>query len=296
MNKRLLLLACSMIMAVTLSAQTSGGQIRRPGTNKPTVKKTSTKKAPIKRQVNRNSTPSKAEPVIETIEIIPIQNATLDGRDVSDEAKSAQLQTVFYTVDDNLHMTNYSGRDNTQSWGPVYVLDKKEQPETSTQYATTILECSWDYQSDFEDKTGTAPVTIEMVNRGDGTNYIITIKADQLIVYQGFVNAEGQEFSTVNTVKDDDIQPISKASLFKYNVVLGSYSLLANARTFCSNLRARGYKDAQIYLDEKKLYRVIGNRFFNEQDALSFRNTMRATYPDAWILYIVNGKEERYYK
>lgn len=295
MNIKLVLLLICLSVATMASAQTSGGQIRRPGTSKTTFKKASAKKAPIKKQVRRSSIPSKTEPEIETLEVVPIQNATIDGRDISDQAKSAKLHIVIYTADNNLYMANYSERDNTQSWGPLYVHDQKEQPETTSQYATTTLECSWNYQNDYDEKTGTAPVTIEMVNRGDGIYYNITIKADHNLLYQGFVSSEEQTSQTMNSATDVNIQPISIYSLSKYNVVLASFSLLANAQTLCSQLRADGYKDAQIYLDEKKLYRVIGNRFSSELEALRFRSSVRETYPDVWILSIVDGKEKRYF-
>ena len=92
------------------------------------------------------------------------------------------------------------------------------------------------------------------------------------------------------------IDPISINSLSTYNIVGGSFSLLSKASNQCYRWREAGYK-AQIYLDSKGIYQVVLQSFNVEQDALNFRTYVRnySDHPEAWILYIVNGHEERYF-
>lgn len=111
----------------------------------------------------------------------------------------------------------------------------------------------------------------------------------------GELSSEKGANLTLNSATYDNIQPISSFNLSKYNVVLASFPVFANARTLCSQLRASGYKNAQVYMDSQKIYRVIGGCFSSELEALRFRSSVRNKYPDVWILYIVEGKEERYY-
>ena len=93
-----------------------------------------------------------------------------------------------------------------------------------------------------------------------------------------------------------DIQPIPIGFLKTYNIVIGTFGLLSNAQTFCKIQRDRGYS-AEIYFDSsKEIYRVLIGFYENEQYALDIRDRAKEKYPDAWILYIVNGREERYYK
>ena len=88
------------------------------------------------------------------------------------------------------------------------------------------------------------------------------------------------------------IQPISKSDLAIYNVVVSTYSILANAQGLCQKLREKGW-GAQIYLDAKNMYRVLLVGSDQEPEALMYRNHARQTYPDAWILKIENGQEIR---
>lgn len=279
-------------------AQVSGGQIRRPSSNKSIGQKQSSKKTPIKKRIKRNSSSTsrtESNDELHILEIIPITYATIDGKNISDEIIATQTETHLYVIGDDLYMMNYCNKDDTRSWGLLSILDTKEEPETSTQYGSLTLSCSWNYQNDYNNKKGTALVTIQMVNKGNGYDYTITIKADELVVYKGFASSDNNEDETHPMVSNDIIQPITISFLAKYNIVCASFSTLKYASEFCYDLRDKGY-NAQIYLDSHNIYRIIINRFFSEQDALNFRNSIRSKYQDAWILYINNGKEERYSK
>lgn len=92
-----------------------------------------------------------------------------------------------------------------------------------------------------------------------------------------------------------NIQPISIEELSTYSIVVFTMSIVENAQRKCQALRDLGYP-SQLYLDKDSgLYRIIIGSTNNEQEALSLREVSRKDYPDAWILYIVNGKKERYY-
>ena len=72
---------------------------------------------------------------------------------------------------------------------------------------------------------------------------------------------------------------------------------LENASGLCQSLRDKGYLSFiyQDNLPEMTMYRVTIGSTNNEQEALRIRDQARNTYPDAWILYFVNGKQERYF-
>ena len=109
---------------------------------------------------------------------------------------------------------------------------------------------------------------------------------------QSITNGQ-QDFSA--PPPSSNIQPTPIENLSTYNVVVGTMGIISNAQGLCQSLRDKGYS-SRIYWDEsRKLYRIIIGSTYSEQEALSLRNTSKQTYPDAWILYIVNGKEERYY-
>jgi cell division protein FtsN len=87
------------------------------------------------------------------------------------------------------------------------------------------------------------------------------------------------------TVRTEKVTVISGSGLKAYSVVCGSFSLKANAEGLQNTLKQKGY-EAQIALNPtNKLYRVVASTFDNKSDAVSSRNKLRATYPDAWLLY-----------
>lgn len=91
--------------------------------------------------------------------------------------------------------------------------------------------------------------------------------------------------TTDEKVTPEKVTVVSGPGLKAYSVVCGSFSLKANAEGLQSNLKKKGY-EAQIALNnERKLYRVIASTFDQKSDAVDSRNKLRATYPDAWLLY-----------
>ena len=93
------------------------------------------------------------------------------------------------------------------------------------------------------------------------------------------------------------IQPTPISGFSTYNVVVGSMGKLEKASGLCQNLRNKGYLSF-IYQDDRSemtMYRITIGSTNNEQEALRIRDQARNTYPDAWILYFVNGKQERYW-
>ena len=80
---------------------------------------------------------------------------------------------------------------------------------------------------------------------------------------------------------------INGSGLKDFSVIVGSFGLLSNAEGLQQRLKAAGY-DAQIVKNEdKNMYRVVASSFAGKADAVNSRDQLRATYPDAWLLYNV---------
>ena len=86
-------------------------------------------------------------------------------------------------------------------------------------------------------------------------------------------------------VRTEALQVVDGAGLKAYSVVCGAFSLKANADGLQQTLKNKGYL-AQIALNtERKLYRVIAATFDTKAEAIPALQTLRQTYPDAWLLY-----------
>lgn len=88
------------------------------------------------------------------------------------------------------------------------------------------------------------------------------------------------------TVRQENVSLVSGSGLQNFSVVVGSFSLKANAEGLANTLKSAGY-DAQIaFNQERNMYRVIASTFVDKAGAVKSRNELRAgKYPDAWLLF-----------
>ncbi len=88
------------------------------------------------------------------------------------------------------------------------------------------------------------------------------------------------------TVRQENVSLIAGSGLQNFSVVVGSFSLKANAEGLYNTLKSAGY-DAQIVFNgERNMYRVVASTFMDKAGAVKSRNELRTgKYPDAWLLF-----------
>ena len=83
------------------------------------------------------------------------------------------------------------------------------------------------------------------------------------------------------SVRQENVSLISGTGLKQFSVVVGSFSVRANADGLQQRLRDAGY-DAQIVKNESNnMFRVVASTFSDKLGAVNSRDQLRATYPDA---------------
>jgi len=87
------------------------------------------------------------------------------------------------------------------------------------------------------------------------------------------------------TVRQERVSVVNGDGLNDYSVVVGSFSVIANAEGLQQKLRNAGYNAQVVKNEERNMYRVIATTFTNKADAVRSRDSLRATYPDAWLLF-----------
>jgi len=87
-----------------------------------------------------------------------------------------------------------------------------------------------------------------------------------------------------SNLRSERFNVIGGGSLKAFNVVCGSFGSLQNAQNLRNTLVNKGY-NAQIAQNENGMYRVIAASFDDRNAAVSSRDQLRNTYPDAWLLY-----------
>lgn len=87
------------------------------------------------------------------------------------------------------------------------------------------------------------------------------------------------------SVRQERVSVINGDGLSDFSVVVGSFSVIANAEGLQQKLRNAGYNAQIVKNEERNMYRVVASTFTNKADAVRSRDNLRATYPDAWLLF-----------
>ena len=85
--------------------------------------------------------------------------------------------------------------------------------------------------------------------------------------------------------RQERLNVMNGGTLKAFNVVCGSFSNVDNANNLRNTLVAKGYSAQVAQNPETGMYRVIASSFDDRASAVNSRNLLRATYPDAWLLY-----------
>lgn len=88
---------------------------------------------------------------------------------------------------------------------------------------------------------------------------------------------------TNESTRTENLTLVSGTGLKAFSVVVGSFSIKANAEALQKKLNGEGYA-AQLAMNPQGMYRVIASTFDDLNSAVQSRNTLRAQYTDAWLL------------
>ena len=86
-------------------------------------------------------------------------------------------------------------------------------------------------------------------------------------------------------VRQEQVSVVSGAGLQAYSVVVGSFSVIANAEGLQQRLKNAGYAAQIVKNEDRNMYRVVASTFADKNSAVQSRDQLRGTYPDAWLLY-----------
>lgn len=88
------------------------------------------------------------------------------------------------------------------------------------------------------------------------------------------------------SVRQENVSLVTGSGLQNFSVVVGSFSLKANAEGLYNTLKNSGYDAQIVFNNERNMYRVVASTFVDKAGAVKSRNELRASkYPDAWLLF-----------
>ena len=88
------------------------------------------------------------------------------------------------------------------------------------------------------------------------------------------------------SVRQENVSLVAGSGLQNFSVVVGSFSLKANAEGLYNTLKSSSYDAQIVFNNERNMYRVVASTFVDKAGAVKSRNELRASkYPDAWLLF-----------
>ncbi len=100
---------------------------------------------------------------------------------------------------------------------------------------------------------------------------------------------EGQVVDNADNVpvRQETVSVVAGSGLKNFSVVVGSFSLKANAEGLQQTLNNQGY-NAQVVVNNQvspAMYRVVATTFDSKGEAAASRNALQEKFPGAWLLY-----------
>ena len=86
-------------------------------------------------------------------------------------------------------------------------------------------------------------------------------------------------------VRQERVTIVSGSGLLSYSVVVGSFSVMANAEGLQQRLKNAGYSAQIVKNEDRNMYRVVASTYNDKASAVQSRDQLRGSYPDAWLLF-----------
>ena len=87
------------------------------------------------------------------------------------------------------------------------------------------------------------------------------------------------------SVRQERVSVVNGTGLRNFSVVVGSFTVIANAEGLQQRLKNAGYAAQIVKNEERNMYRVVASTSDDKATAVASRDQLRASYPDAWLLY-----------
>ena len=98
---------------------------------------------------------------------------------------------------------------------------------------------------------------------------------------------DNTDYSNV-AVRTENVTVVTGNPLKSYSVVVGAYSIKANADRTCDFIASKGYQPQIVMNQERGLYRVVAFTSDSKAEAARTRDVvknLRSDFAEAWLLY-----------
>lgn len=121
--------------------------------------------------------------------VFVINEAYDDGVNFSKVILANKCKTTFYTINGMLYMANIFTTAETASYGEIINLEITKEPETFAVPDKINMTYNWTYKNTYDDNSGSAAVTVEIITKPQVTTFRMKILTEslELIEYNGYL-------------------------------------------------------------------------------------------------------------
>jgi hypothetical protein len=123
-----------------------------------------------------------------------ISDARDNGNDITPGIIENNARLVLYKSFDNqeIMLANYWEKSNSQSFGRIYSIIREAFPETEKELKHELYHFQWSYINSYDDKKGTAKISLLVIYKPQGIYYECTILPENLdvLVYKGLMTGD----------------------------------------------------------------------------------------------------------
>lgn len=120
-----------------------------------------------------------------------VTNYEINGANYDNLALEGDVALSFYMCDkETFCFANQWRNHNSQSYGGVYSLKKREIAETETTYGAEEFKFTWKFYNTFDNVSGEAAVTFTKMYIGNTVKFtaeILVLNTNELLIFKGYM-------------------------------------------------------------------------------------------------------------
>ena len=120
-----------------------------------------------------------------------VTNYEINGNNQDQLALESDVALLFYMCNDTtICFANQWRSSNSQSYGGVYALKKREIPETSTTHRAEEIKFTWHFFNTYDAERGDAAVTFTKIFIGITVKFVAEIgvmDTNEILLFKGYL-------------------------------------------------------------------------------------------------------------
>jgi len=120
-----------------------------------------------------------------------VTNFEINGENYDNLALEGDVALSFYMCDkETLCFANHWRNSNSQSYGGIFGLKKREIAETETSYGAEEFKFTWKFYNTYDNINGEAVVTFTKIYIGNNVKFraeMLVLNTNEILIFKGYM-------------------------------------------------------------------------------------------------------------